>query len=229
MATDLQTTANTPESPADGLSRLMELAASADWTTAHAKQLAGDNPQAVESLISRYETSVLPLADVEPDFAGKRSKDLRDWLRPIGIKLAPTMSPDQATAWLQAMVLALSDLPADIAIKAAKEALRVPMNFMNEVDAAIRDKASVMITRRANAIDRLRRLKAEIERPIAQPRLVDAEPDRDTRPLTMQEIAALPIALRKIGLTLGEITQEQFDAAPEEPALWATTNHRREG
>jgi len=88
-----------------------------------------------------------PLKDVEPDCNGELSKQAGDILRPIGAKIAPQLSSEQATAWRKAVVLALSDLPPDVMILALRDAIHTPMKFLNEVEEAVRAKASIGVNR----------------------------------------------------------------------------------
>lgn len=85
------------------------------------------------------------LKDIEPDTSGPASNQLGDILRPVGAKIAPHLSGEQATAWRKAMVMALSDLPADVAITAARAVIHQPMQFLSEVEIAIRKQAGPAI------------------------------------------------------------------------------------
>ncbi len=129
-------------------------------------------------------------------------------LRRLAVKVSPGMSPAQGEEWRKVMVDALADLPAMVALTAGKRALHVPMQFMNEIEPAIRAAAAQVIAERNLAIERLRLLAVQM-RQAGLPRLEDRRSD----PLTAAEIAAMTPAMREMGLKCGAITQEQIDAA----------------
>ena len=87
------------------------------------------------------------LKEIEPECNGTISKQVGDLLRPIGAKIAPQLSSEQATAWRKALVMALSDLPPDVSILAIRKAIHTPMKFLNEVEEAVRAHASIGVTR----------------------------------------------------------------------------------
>ena len=95
----------------------------------------------------RIAARFVPLKDIEPHTDGPLSRQLGNILRPIGAKIAPHLSGEQAAAWRKAMVMALSDIPADVAIPAATEAIHQPMKFLSDVETAIRDAAQPRILR----------------------------------------------------------------------------------
>lgn len=103
-----------------------------------------------------------PIKAFEPNCDGQFSRQLGDMLRPIGAKMAPHLSGEQATAWRKAMVMALSDLPPDIAINATQSAIHVPMQFLSEVETNIRKCAKDTITKMQVALGRLAELKPDL-------------------------------------------------------------------
>ncbi|MCZ3003926.1 hypothetical protein NYY90_20300, partial [Acinetobacter baumannii] len=62
------------------------------------------------------------------------------------------------------MVEALSDLPAMIALTAAKKAIHKPFRFVGEVEPAIREIAEAMIERRHVRAAALQRMRDAIKR-----------------------------------------------------------------
>lgn len=135
---------------------------------------------AIENIDSR-----LPLSAIEPEgvvaddraasgfqFKGEQSRAVSLALRPIGAKIAPTMTPAQSGAWLAAMVLALSDLPPAVSRRAITKAVHRPMQFLNEVEKVVREYADEALVQQANARGRLKRMIAEIDRAaMPQPQL----------------------------------------------------------
>lgn len=210
MATDLITTGK-----ADGSMReLARLALSTEWTSEKGMAvLNGANPQ---DAIAAYEAGLKPLAEAEPNFDGPGSKGLRDWLKPIGMKISPSMAPEVCSTWLTAVVMALSDFPAKVATQAARNAIRTPMQFLNEVDGHVRAEAEKLMETHRYALRRLRWMKEDIERAAKPQQPQIASPGEDGRPLTNAEIRALAPTFRRIGLANGWLTQEQIDAADAE-------------
>lgn len=178
------------------------------WTTERATELAGQiGPTAVADAIARIEEQLAPVP---------RDKDQRDaWrtalderLRRLALKVSPGMSPAQTAPWRDVMTEALADLPAMVALTAAKRAIHVRMQYMNQVEDAVRDMAALVIAERKIAIERLRMLAIQM-RQAAMPRLVNRRAD----PLTTAEIAAMSADVRDMGLKCGAITQDQIDEA----------------
>jgi hypothetical protein len=171
----------------------------------------------VLALAASYHRGLVPLKEAEPGgmmladpkMPGKLSLGLGDDLSLISTKIAPTMSTEQADAWIKVMVIALSDLPGRVSREAAARALHRPMKFLNEVETVIREEATVIAWRHTTALSRLRKLHEEMARDAGP---VPAAPE-PVEPLTAQQIRALPQPLREIGLKIGAITEADIDAA----------------
>lgn len=138
------------------------------------------------------------------------AKAMDERLRRLALKAAPLAAPAQGDAWRSMMLEALDDLPAMVALTAAKRARHEPLQFLNEIEPAIRKIAAQVILERKHAIERLRLL----ERQIRQARMPRLE-NRRSEPLTASEIAAMTPAMREMGLKCGAISQQQIDAAIE--------------
>lgn len=173
------------------------------WSDDQAKALDTDPREAIGLIEKRFT----PARQEEPK-PGPKARRLMKALAEIGVKIAPTMPQDRAEVWCAVMVKALSDLPFAFSIRGAEDALKKPMQFMNEVEGIVREQAEIARQRHLNAIHRLRRFQREIDN-ADKPKLTAPE----VPPLTQEGINAMPLELRKIGLTLGHLTQEQFDAA----------------
>jgi hypothetical protein len=203
-------------SKADGSMReVAQLALSEDWSIEAARQaLAGDD---IATTIQTYEAGLVPLADAESlerdehDQFGPGMTMVRTWLKPIGMKIAPTMSEAQCSAWLTAVAMALSDLPAKVAAQAARAAIHIPMTFPNEVDGHVRAEALKIMDRHRRALRRLRALHDEIARAM-HPQPVLTGPDPLT-PFTADEIRKMTADVRSLGLKCGALTQQEIDAA----------------
>lgn len=199
----------TTTGPAPGRHDLAWLALNPQaWTISSATELAERlGPGAIGAAIASIEAQLAPM----------RLADRKDWseamderLRRLALKAAPLAAPAQGDAWRSVMVEALDDLPAMVALTAAKRARHEPLQFMNEIEPTIRKIAAQVVLERKHAIERLRLL----ERQIRQARMPRIE-DRRRAPLTVEEIAKLSPSLRQMGLRSGAITQEQIDAAVE--------------
>jgi hypothetical protein len=188
----------------------------------------------VVATMAAYQTSLAPLKALEGRAKADGARALDDALRPIGAKVAPHLSPDQCKAWRAAMVTALSDLTPRTAVKATREAVHVPMQFLSEAEGVIRDKASEVDARHAKALWRLRKLQAEIEA-AAQPRLVAPEGWEGGKAgsLTEDELRRTPGFVLRWGLAAGHVTEAQLVEAgiaiPEPDPPSAATVAREAG
>jgi len=153
-------------------------------------------------------------ADLGYTFAGMTAK-LADALRPLGIKIAPTMPGAQAGAWLAAMITALSDMPPRISIRGAQEAIHKPMQFLNEIEGVVRERAEDLAARYNLAQSRLERMQREI-----------AEATKPSRPLltgppapelTQADVDTMSGSMRRIGLGCGALFQDGDIVRPAPP------------
>lgn len=128
----------------------------------------------------------------------------------IGARLAPNMSPAQASAWRDAVTLSLSRYTARAARIAAQAAATEPFRYgLGSVDARLHELAKEAMDRDAAALARLRLLVRQIERAMTQKEL----PPPDDAPMTVEEIAATPDAYVDLGRKLGYISDEEYEAA----------------
>ena len=124
-----------------------------EWVTAMTG-LAGDIRRRRDALAYRCK----PLNEIEPECDGPLSKEAGDLLRPIGAKVSPGLSLEQATAWRKAVVMALSDMPPDILLISLRKALHVPFKFLNEVEEAVRNHSKAPRAILALGVSRLNRM-----------------------------------------------------------------------
>lgn len=133
---------------------------------------------------------------------------LDERLRKLGAKVLPTASAEAAQAWRDALIEALCDLPAMVALTAAKLAIHKPFRFVGEVEPMIRELAEEMMQRRRVRRDALERMRMAIQRAMApQPVL---EPPGE---ISAAGIRAMRPEMRSLGLKAGFITEEQVEAA----------------
>lgn len=180
----------------------------------------------VGEVIVAYERRLaLSLADREPEFDGEATAKVRTSLKFIGMKIDPRMDGEQAMTWLTGMAMALSDFPWWVITAAVPAAIRVPMQFLNQVDGVVREKAEEVMSRHRVALIRLRALQREIEN-AAKPKLTAPEGwNGAERPMPKAEelrrlgCTTMGRTVLSLGLANGHLTQEDFDAAislPEE-------------
>lgn len=155
----------------------------------------GDPAEAI-ALLDKW---LIPMKHSEA-LNGEGARRLVSALRPIGAKIAPTMSEEQVQVWLSAMVGALSDLPTRIAVKATQDALHVPMKFLNEAEGIIREKAANVQQKYDLARHRLQRMLRDLAR--------SEVPKLQHRDMTDEELQAMPENLRRIGLGAGWLEQD---------------------
>lgn len=175
--------------------------------------LAGEEPAA--ALLAARETIMAAFVAVPRDAEARAGWEaaLGELLKDLGGKIAPGMPAEAADRWCGVMIKALSDLPAMIALTAAKRAIHQPMQFLNEVETAIRNIAAVVVRERKNALGRLEALEREL-RAASQ----SALPAPAVEPMTQEEIDALPVSMRRAGLRFGALTEEQAKLPPGDPA-----------
>jgi hypothetical protein len=111
-----------------------------------------------------------PLNRQEPKLDGEETKLLRTYLRTIGTAMMPTMGPQQASAWLNAVVLKLSDLPPRCVQQAAGEAVHQAFAYVAEAEQFIRKRGDELHREQQRAVARLDLMQAELRRA--------AEPER---------------------------------------------------
>lgn len=156
--------------------------------------LAGPNP--IGALREAEGRIVGTFAAVDVENRPNWESALSSRLDPIAAKIAPTMSVAQGEAWRSAMLDSLSDLPAMVALTAAKRALHQPMQFISEVEGSIRTSAASIIADRQDAIRRIQWLIADLEM-AARPKLPPAEAEE---PPSVDELAAIMSSVSDPGL-----------------------------
>lgn len=183
MANEISTTDRAPG--AEAIFRLAQRPQA--WTKTEVLRLAGAEP--IAALREAEQRVVATFAPVEPASRADWRLALASRLDPIAAKIAPTMSDAQGEAWRSAMLDALSNLPAMVALTAAKRALHQPMQFISEVEGTIRVSAAAIIADRQDAIRRIQWLIADLEA-AARPKLPPAEPGAPPDPAELVEAMA---------------------------------------
>ncbi|KQM65800.1 hypothetical protein ASE75_06100 [Sphingomonas sp. Leaf17] len=172
--------------------------------------LGSDATSCIAAAIAKTMHDLRPVpADPVGRDAWSKAIDLR--LIRLAVKVLPTASESQTQLWRDALVEALSDLPAMISLTAAKRAIHRPFRFIGEIETAVREISAEMQAERHQRLTLLRRMQTEVERALRPPPTLPA-PAADA-PLTGAQIRAMSSDLRRMGLTAGFITQDEIDAA----------------
>lgn len=194
-----------------------------EWSVA--KQLArlpaGKAP-ALRSCIEAYQDRMVSLKHREPSLGGALAKSVADAFAPLGAKMRPDMSEEQAGFWASSIVMAFSDLPPFIVQSAMAEAMHVPWKFPTDMEAGVRTIALRKLEEHKTAILRLHAMLDEIHR-AASPAQPQLEAPAEDVEWSDEELHRLTPALRKMGISAGWLTQEMLDKAdaifgPSEPA-----------
>ncbi len=209
MANDITTTIDQADGLRDQAWRALSLHPST--TTSLATQLGADAPACIAAAIAKVEHEMRPVPKDGDDRAQWKAA-IDERLRRLAVKVLPTAKPGDTQAWRDAMVDALSDLPAMISLTAAKRAIHRPYRFIGEIEVAVREIAAELIAERDERLSAMRRHRDEIEKALNPPVLALAEPDF-AAVITDQQIRAMKPEFRRMGLKAGFITQEQVDAA----------------
>jgi len=188
------------------------------WTKTEALALVDGDP-----LPALGEAKAYLLSAFEPvPRSGTPERDqwraaLMERLNPIAAKIAPGMSVAQGEAWRDAMVSALSNLPAMIALTAAKRAIHRPMSFISEPEAVIREIAVEVENERKDAIRRLEWLMRDLElsrRPVlANPDDGEVSPEETQAAIDKVRDPDLKRLLRDIASRSGFIPDQAGDSA----------------
>lgn len=205
MANDLTTT-----DPADGRRALAWKALNLLTSTTERaiSELGDDALPAIDAAIEKTEHDLRPVPTDDARTEWEAALDER--MRRLAVKVAPTASEAQTAPWRDAMKEALSDLPAMVALSAAKRAIHRPFRFIGDIEHGVREIADEIIARRQARLVVLRRMRAEVER-AAAPAIVLI--DVEERGYTPTEIRAMSAAIRSVGLKVGALTQAQVDEA----------------
>lgn len=159
-------------------------------------ELGPDAPTAIDAAIAQVDWELQPV----PTSAVGRSaweSAMHERLRRLAVKVSPTASEAQTKPWQDSMAEAFSDLPAMIALTAAKRAIHTPFRFIGDVEVEVRRIAAELAERRAIRLRGLRRMQREVERAM---RPAPALPVRDAQLPSPEEVRRTNAYLRSIGV-----------------------------
>lgn len=186
--------------------------------------------ETVEIALDGFEQAMIPMCKIQ--FA-QRKPDIQELSRMIGMigaRVRPDFDKRQAENWTAAMVDALDNLPARIAIAAVREARYEPIEFPGQVLGIIQQKAeSHLIAYRL----RIRRLK-DLLKLIDHPPLITAtdQAKNEAELLSEDELQDMPTHLRDLGIAAGFIVEDEdgnirWATEAEQDAHQAAIDERR--
>lgn len=159
-------------------------------------ELGDDADAAIHAAIVKTDRELMAVPDAGPHRAAWESA-LHERLRRLAVKVSPTATENQTKPWQDSMAEAFSDLPAMIALTAAKRAIHTPFRFIGEVEVEVRRIAVELTQRRHDRLRALRRMQADIER---AKRTVPTLPEHAPAPPTLKEVGRINGYLRSIGV-----------------------------
>jgi hypothetical protein len=204
------------------IARLALTASAYDWDPHKAiAALPTGSGHAVRDARDRYAQALRPLEATEPDLKGSLARTVRDAFAPIGAKMRPDMSLEQAGVWTAAMVVAFSDLPNWIVVEAMKEAVHKTFEFPSDMEAEVRRIAEAKFLKHRIALARLEQCLEAMRGALnPAPRLED----RTEEPMVLDEARKLvfdsPADVRRTVLEMGRgcgaIRPEDFEILKSE-------------
>ena len=131
---------------------------------------------AAADLKIRHELRPVPPSCAEPSAARLEWNGAMDErLRRLAAKVLPTAG-EAAQAWREAMVEALSDLPAMIALTAARRAIHTPFRFVGEIEVEIRRIAAELMMRRNTRLLVIAALRRKLDQLVLSVEPAPSEP-----------------------------------------------------
>lgn len=159
-------------------------------------ELGHDADAAIHAAIVKTDRELMAVPDAGPHRTAWESA-MHERLRRLAVKVSPTASENQTKPWQDSMAEAFSDLPAMIALTAAKRAIHTPFRFIGEVEVEVRRIAVELTQRRHDRLRSLRRMQGDIERAM---RPTPTLPKHEPEPATPEEVARINGFLRSIGV-----------------------------
>lgn len=194
MANDLTNTTDLAAGHPDLATKALSLLTST--TDRVLAELGNDADAAIHAAIIKTDRELMAVPDAGPHRAAWESA-MHERLRRLAVKVSPTASENQTKPWQDSMAEAFSDLPAMIALTAAKRAIHTPFRFIGEVEVEVRRIAVELTQRRHDRLRSLRRMQGDIERAM---RPIPTLPKHEPEPATPEEVARINGFLRSIGV-----------------------------
>jgi hypothetical protein len=209
--------ADTPENlPAGAFKTIgkLALASAHDWSTIEAlKLLPAGQGRNLHAYAERWSQELRPLSAVEPKLDGSVTRMATEKFKPLGAKMKPEISKEQAAYWATAVIMALSDFPPFIIHAALTEALHSVHEYPSDLEKSLRSICDRRMDTQKTALRRLRHMLDEIHRATTPPRPVLEDQREDSEEWTALELHRMTPELRKMGLGKNWITQQMLDEA----------------
>lgn len=162
--------------------------------------------ESVALALDGYRRAMVPMCKLTKAERQDDQKTLAQLIGSIGLRIRPDFSPEQAQLWTAAMVEALDEQPARIAIAAARDAKRHPLQFPGEVLKVILEKAEPHRLTYQRAIRNLERLLKTIDHP---PMLTASdEAKAEAVRISDDELQTMSQPLRQMGIGAGFLVEE---------------------
>lgn len=173
-------------------------------------ELGTDAPQAIDAAIARLDREMRPVPEGGDRAAWESA--MHERLRRLAVKVSPTASEAQTKPWQDSMAEAFSDLPAMIALTAAKRAIHTPFRFIGEVEVEVRRIGVELVERRQERLRGLTRMRGEVERAM---RPAPSLPAPEPAPPSPDAVRRTNAYLRSIGIGMQFADDGSTYVAPE--------------
>jgi predicted trehalose synthase len=168
-------------------------------TTTIAEQLGADAPACIDAAIAKCTHELRPVP-FDADERREWTNAIDERLRRLAVKVLPTARAADTKEWRDALADALSDLPAMIALTAAKRAIHRPFRFIGEIEMTVREIAAELIKEREERLAGMRRHREAIDRALNPPAPMLAAPVADPAPPSAEKVAFVNDWMRRHGL-----------------------------
>lgn len=205
----------------DNTGQARQLARAITAWDADLQTLAAETPrEAILAAIDGFEQALTPMRKRQQAERQEDQRELAKAIRNIGARIRPDFTEDQARIWIAAMVDALDELPARIAIAAARDARSEPIEFPGQVLGVIKTKAEAHLSAYRRNIRRLKQMLDLAD----QPPLIEAssEARAAAQRISDEELQDMPEHLRTLGLAGGFLIESQDGCI-----RWATDDEQQ--
>lgn len=166
------------------------------------ESLAQSTPRdVIAAALDGYQRSLTPMSEIQMAARAEDMKELAKAMGMIGVRIAPHYTKEQAENWIAAMVDALDNYPARIAIQATRDAKRTPIEFPAQALEVIQGIADRHLQTYRVRIARLKRMMAIHDRP---PLLAASdEAKAEAQRMSDEDLQEMPDHLRQLGIAGG--------------------------
>jgi len=192
--------------------------AALSWPFDPAALAAQANRESVVIALEGYRRAMVPMCKLTKAEREADQLTLSKLIGSIGLRIRPDFSPEQAQLWTTAMIDALDDQPGRIAIAAARDAKRHPMQFPGEALKVILEKAEPHLLAYRRAISNLEKLLKHIDQPMIEE---SPEAKAQAEEMSDDELQLMSQPLRQLGINAGWLVEET-----DSRIRWATDDEQ---